>query len=78
MDRWGFSGVEVWGVFVIAALRAGDIDGVAKILAHARLGYRRAPLTTRDAFRLQPTLASRHVVGDGGRSGCYIGRLAKG
>ena len=39
MDRSGFSGDEVWGVFAIGALRAGDIEGAAKILSHARFGY---------------------------------------
>ena len=39
MDRAGFSGDEVWGVFAIGALRDGDVEGAAKILAHARFGY---------------------------------------
>ena len=39
MDRSGFSGDEVWGVLAIGALRAGDIEGAAKILSHARSGY---------------------------------------
>ena len=39
MDRSGFSGDEVWGVFAIGALRAGDIEGAAKILSYARFGY---------------------------------------
>ena len=39
MDRSGFSGDEVWGVFAIGALRAGDIEGAVAILSHARIGY---------------------------------------
>ena len=39
MGRSGFSGDEVWGVFSIGALRAGDIEEAAKILLRARLGY---------------------------------------
>ena len=39
MARWGFSGDEVWGVFSIGALCAGDIEEAAKILSRARLGY---------------------------------------
>ena len=39
MGGSGFSGDEVWGVFAIGALRAGDIDGAAAMLSRARLGY---------------------------------------
>ena len=39
MDRSGFSGDEVWGVFAIGAFRAGDIEAAAKNLSHARFGY---------------------------------------
>ena len=39
MDRSGFSGDEVRGVFAIGALRAGDIEAAAKSLSHARFGY---------------------------------------
>ena len=39
MDLSGFSGDEVRGVFAVGALSAGDIEGAAKILSHARFGY---------------------------------------
>ena len=39
MDRSGFSGDEVWGVFAIGALRSGDIEGAAKMLSRTRFGY---------------------------------------
>ena len=39
MDLSGFSGGEVRGVFAVGALSAGDIEGAAKILSHARFGY---------------------------------------
>ncbi len=35
----GFSGDEVWGVFAIGALRAGDIDRGAAMLSRVRLWY---------------------------------------
>ena len=39
MDRSGFCGDEVWGVIAFGALRAGDIEGAAKILSRARFTY---------------------------------------
>ena len=39
MEHSGFPGGEVLGVFSIGALRAGDIEGAAKILSRARSGY---------------------------------------
>ena len=35
MDRAGFPGDEVWGVFAIGALRDGDVEGAAKMWREA-------------------------------------------
>ena len=55
MDRSGFSGDEVWGVFAIGALRAGDDEGAATSLSHARFGYSAG-------FRLRLALVASRVA----------------
>ncbi|MDD9981621.1 MAG: hypothetical protein OXU81_09730 [Gammaproteobacteria bacterium] len=39
MDRSGFSGDEVWGLFALGALCAGDIEEAAKMLSRTGIGY---------------------------------------
>ena len=39
MDRLGFSGDEVWGLFALGALCTGDIDEAAKMLSRTGFGY---------------------------------------
>jgi hypothetical protein len=39
MDRSGFSGDEVWGLFALGALCAGDIEEAAKMLSRTGFGY---------------------------------------
>lgn len=68
---------EVWGVFAIGALRAGDVEGAAKILCHARFGYLArfflrlalvAPqVAMRTAFWLVANRRKRPATRDGGR-----------
>ena len=39
MDRLGFSGDEVWGLFALGALCTGDIAKAAEMLSRTGLGY---------------------------------------
>ncbi len=77
MDGKGFSGDEVWGVFALGALRAGDATGAVAALGRARLRYaggflaRLAMVAPGASIRLMWLLAVKRLARSGAGRGTY-------